>query len=109
MKILRPARWCALKSQFSFRRLPVLLSFLLFLIAGASANGQTPDKGQTAPDFTLSTLTGTAVQLSTEAGKGTTVLVILRGYPGYQCPFCQKQAHDFIAHASEFAKKKTSV
>jgi peroxiredoxin len=72
-------------------------------------NAQNPAKGQTAPDFTLSTISGIPVQLSAETSKGTTVLVILRGYPGYQCPFCQKQAHDFIAHAPEFAKKKTAV
>jgi len=74
-----------------------------------NANAQTPAKGETAPDLTLSTLDGVKVQLFGETSKGTTVLVILRGYPGYQCPFCQKQAHDFIAHASEFAKVKTTV
>ena len=84
--------------------------FLLFIATvGGSANAQTPAKGQPAPDFTLSTINGTTVQLSAETSKGITVLVILRGYPGYQCPFCQKQAHDFIAHAPEFAKKKTTV
>jgi peroxiredoxin Q/BCP len=85
-------------------------ALLLFAVTtGSPATAQTPGKAQTAPDFTLSTINGTPVQLSAETNKGTTVLVILRGYPGYQCPFCQKQAHDFIAHASEFAKKKTTV
>jgi thioredoxin-dependent peroxiredoxin len=85
--------------------------FLLLAFLSLPANAQTapPAKGQIAPDFTLSTLSGTHVRLSDRANKGTTVLVILRGYPGYQCPFCQKQAHDFIAHASEFAKKQTNV
>src|SRR5262245_21197176 len=97
------------KSQFRFGRGSVSLFLLLLAAACAPAKAQTPTKGQPAPDFTLSTITGTPVQLSAETSKGTTVLVILRGYPGYQCPFCQKQAHDFIAHASDFAKKKASV
>ena len=97
------------KSQFHFRRGSVSLFLLLLAAACAPAKAQTPTKGEPAPDFTLSTIDGTPVQLSAATSRGTTVLVILRGYPGYQCPFCQKQAHDFIAHASDFAKKKASV
>ena len=96
------------KPQFRFGSGSVSLFLLLLAAACAPANAQTPTKGRPATDFTLSTITGTP-QLSAETSKGTTVLVILRGYPGYQCPFCQKQAHDFIAHASDFAKKKASV
>jgi hypothetical protein len=97
------------KPQLHFRRFSFLFCALLFVLSCRDANAQTPAKGETAPDFTLSTLDGVKVQLSGETSKGTTVFVILRGYPGYQCPFCQKQAHDFIAHASEFAKAKTTV
>jgi peroxiredoxin len=97
-----------LRSLFSFNH-ALVFSLVVVLASLTNAQTQTPAKGQTAPDFTLSTLSGTPVRLSNQASKGTTVLVILRGYPGYQCPFCQKQAHDFIAHASDFAKKKASV
>jgi peroxiredoxin len=37
------------------------------------------------------------------------VLVVLRGFPGYQCPYCQKQVQDFVAHAADFAAKKATV
>jgi peroxiredoxin len=37
------------------------------------------------------------------------VLVVLRGYPGYQCPYCVKQVHDFVDHASDFAARNTRV
>lgn len=37
------------------------------------------------------------------------VLVVLRGFPGYQCPYCVRQVHDFIDHASDFAAKNTRV
>jgi thioredoxin-dependent peroxiredoxin len=79
------------------------------LILGASAFAQTPAVGAKAPDFTLSTPTGKAVTLSTEQGGHGLVLVILRGFPGYQCPYCVKQVHDFAEHASDFKAKNTSV
>ena len=90
--------------------LTFLVSYIfLSMVFSTSAQGQTPAVGQIAPDFTLQTTKGQAVNLSTQTGKGTTVLIFLRGYPGYQCPFCQKQAHDFITHAADFATKKANV
>ena len=76
---------------------------------GASAPAQTPALGTKAPDFTLPTPTGKSVTLSTEQGGRGLVLVILRGFPGYQCPYCVKQVHDFAAHASDFKAKNTRV
>ena len=98
----------------SVKIVPLGLTFLvsyifLSMVFSTSAQGQTPAAGQIAPDFTLQTTTGQAVSLSNQTGKGTTVLIFLRGYPGYQCPFCQKQAHDFITHAADFAAKKANV
>src|SRR5271168_3393652 len=79
------------------------------LFLGGSAFAQTPTVGAKAPDFTLSTPTGKAVTLSTEEREHGLVLVILRGFPGYQCPYCVKQVHDFAEHASDFAAKNTKV
>lgn len=47
--------------------------------------------------------------MSHSLGNGPLVLVVLRGYPGYQCPFCQRQVHDFIAHAGDFAAMHARV
>jgi len=79
------------------------------LILGVSAFAQTPAVGAKAPDFILSTPTGKTVALSTEQGGHGLVLVILRGFPGYQCPYCVKQVHDFADHASDFKAKNTRV
>jgi peroxiredoxin len=79
------------------------------LILGASAFAQTPAVGAKVPDFTLATPAGKAVTLSTEREGHGLVLVILRGFPGYQCPYCVKQVHDFVEHASEFKAKNTRV
>jgi peroxiredoxin len=79
------------------------------LFFAVTAIGQTPAVGAKAPDFTLSTPTGKSVTLSTDEGGHSLVLVILRGFPGYQCPYCVKQVHDFADHASDFKAKNTRV
>lgn len=86
------------------------LVILACVVAGVGTTAaQTPAVGEKAPDFTLQTPTGSAVTLAKESAKGTTVLVLLRGFPGYQCPYCQKQVHDFVEHSANFAVKKTNI
>jgi peroxiredoxin len=70
---------------------------------------QVPAMGAQAPNFTLLTPTGHPVSLANETEKGTTVLVVLRGFPGYQCPYCVRQVHDFVDHAPDFAAKHVDV
>ncbi len=87
-------------------RAAVIVSAALF---GTALIAQTPAVGAKAPDFTLSTPTGKSVQMSKEIQGHGLVLVVLRGFPGYQCPFCVKQVHDFIDHAADFQAKNTRV
>ncbi|MGC2659013.1 MAG: peroxiredoxin family protein [Bryobacteraceae bacterium] len=68
-----------------------------------------PMIGEKAPDFTLSTPQGKKVELSQVVAKGPVVLVVLRGYPGYQCPYCNRQVQDFIKNAQAFADAGTQV
>ena len=68
-----------------------------------------PATGAQAPNFTLLTPTGHSISLSSVTEQGTTVLVMLRGFPGYQCPYCVRQVHDFVEHAPDFAAKHVSV
>ena len=86
-----------------------ILAAACALLLGASSFGQTPAVGAKVPDFTLSTPTGKSVALSTEQKGHALVLVILRGFPGYQCPYCVKQVHDFVDHASDFKAKNARV
>ncbi len=91
------------------RKMVAVLVALCALLAGMAAFGETPAVGAKAPDFTLSTPTGkTVTMLGEQRGHGL-VLVVLRGFPGYQCPYCVKQVHDFVDHASGFAAKGTRV
>jgi peroxiredoxin len=87
----------------------VILILLSTLFFGALAFAETPGVGAQAPDFTLSTPTGKTVRMSKEQHGHELVLVVLRGFPGYQCPYCVRQVHDFIDHASDFAAKNTRV
>lgn len=78
-----------------------LASALLF--GSVLMTAQTPEVGQKAPEFSLSTPDGKPFRLSQFTKEGTVVLIVLRGHPGYQCPYCVKQAHDFIENANKFA------
>jgi peroxiredoxin len=64
--------------------------------------GQTPTVGQKAPDFALMSLDGVQVRLSEEIARGPVTLVVLRGFPTYQCPFCTRQFADYLAHGDDF-------
>ena len=77
--------------------------------AGLPGQAQIPEIGAKAPNFTLMTPEGAKLSLDGVRGKGTLVLVMLRGYPGYQCPYCVKQVHDFVENADKFASAKAGV
>jgi thioredoxin-dependent peroxiredoxin len=74
-----------------------------------SSDSHRPVRGEIAPDFVLEKLSGDKVTLSDLSESGPVVVVVLRGYPGYQCPLCTRQVGEFIAAAKEFEKARTSV
>ncbi len=75
----------------------------------AAGSAATPRVGETAPDFALRTLDGQLVALRGLTASGPVVLVVLRGWPEYQCPICTKQVQDYIAHAADFAARGAQV
>lgn len=68
-----------------------------------------PQVGETAPDFALDSLRGKTVRLSERLKQGPVVLVVLRGFPGYQCPFCTAQFALLRGSAQQFADAKAHV
>ena len=84
----------------------VLLTCLLSRVLNAT---EIPKAGDKAPDFALKTLDDQTVRLSELSAKSKVVLVVLRGWPGYQCPICDRQVQEFIKSASEFAEAKARV
>ncbi len=83
---------------------------VLSLTFTARVVAATPPKvGEPAPDFTLKTLQDQDVKLSALTAKSKVVLVVLRGWPGYQCPLCTRQVRDFTGAAADFAKAGARV
>lgn len=85
------------------------LSLATFLISVDVRGAEPPKVGDKAPNFSLKTLDEQTVHLDELTSKRTVVLVVLRGWPGYQCPICDRQVHDYIAAATEFAATKARV
>jgi peroxiredoxin len=82
---------------------------IVLLAFTTSAFAAPPKVGDKAPDFTLKTLEDQDVKLSELTAKEKVVLVVLRGWPGYQCPLCTKQVRDFTDSAAEFTRSKARV
>jgi peroxiredoxin len=87
-----------------------LTVFLLgAVLTHAQTNSTLPKVGNKAPDFALKSLDDQTVRLSDLTAKDKVVLVVLRGWPGYQCPICDGQVHDFIASQAGFAEAKARL
>lgn len=89
-----------------------LLTAALALLAGVALSlkaAEIPKVGDKAPDFSLKTLDDKSIRMSEMTAKSPVVLVVLRGWPGYQCPICDRQVQEYIAVASEFATAKVQL
>lgn len=81
-------------------------------VGGAShapAQEMPPAVGAAAPDFTLEAVGGGEVSLKGQLDQGPVVLVVLRGYPGYQCPLCTRQVAELRAVAARLAEAGARV
>jgi peroxiredoxin len=78
-----------------------ILLVIAFQAAGRAANlkeesDAPPAVGDEAEDFELSALDESKVKLSSLTEEGPVVLIVLRGYPGYQCPICSQQVASLL-------------
>lgn len=94
----RTARMCQREDPVRKR----FVAALLFL-AGFAAEAAPPGVGDRAPEFALQSLRGGTVRLSQVTARGPVVLLVLRGFPGYQCPICNRQVYEFLREAKAFA------
>jgi peroxiredoxin len=95
------------ETQISESAKRILTTMLILCVAGllpASA-ATPPKKGDPAPNFTLKTLDDKSVELHELTAKSRVVLVVLRGWPGYQCPVCERQVQDLMRHASQLKER----
>lgn len=82
---------------------------VLLLILLATTLAAQPATGDIAPDFDLESLGGPRVRLSARTASHPVVLVVLRGYPGYQCPICSRQVREFVNEAAGFVAAAAGV
>ena len=68
-----------------------------------------PKVGEEAPDFELADTDGKTVSLKKLAAEKPVVLLVLRGWPGYQCPLCSRQVGEFLAKKAELDKHGAAV
>ena len=94
------SNFCPAASQLSPWK--KILSLALLCI-GFTLSAAPKIVGETAKDFELIPLTGAPLRLSSLTAKGPVMLLVLRGFPGYQCPLCNRQVKRFVSHANEFA------
>lgn len=96
----------------SLASLPVLLMMCVptSVVAGEAEPRTKPlEVGDKADDFTLQTLGDEEFTLYEHLEDGPVVLLVLRGYPGYQCPVCSRQVGDYLTHAEQFADLNAQV
>lgn len=87
----------------------LIAALALVMPGGLEAAEKPPVAGAEARDFELAALGGEKVKLSKLAADGPVVLVVLRGYPGYQCPLCTRQFGEFLVKADAFRKAGSKV
>lgn len=96
------------------------LTLTLTLIAGVTLQTSSfaaepamasPAVGAAAIDFDLPIVGATdeTIRLSDEYAKGPVVVVVLRGYPGYQCPLCSRQVGAMVNRAKTIAANASRV
>ncbi|MBV5312584.1 MAG: peroxiredoxin family protein [Prolixibacteraceae bacterium] len=88
------------------------LIFFAALIISSASFGQniwTPSLGESAKNFSLKTVDGEKLSLNELLKSKPVVLVVLRGWPGYQCPICTKEVGTLISSATEFEKHHVSI
>jgi peroxiredoxin Q/BCP len=93
-----------MNSQSSRHAKFLALAAVLILSTNSRADDapKPPKVGDTIKDYKFDSKTDHEVSLSAFAQTGPLVLVVLRGYPGYQCPACTAQVAELRKHASEF-------
>ncbi len=82
----------------------ILILLILLSFQGFTQNFTKLAVGEKAKDFELKTIQGDEVHLNDILKSNAVVLVVLRGWPGYQCPACTRQVGGLLADAQKFSE-----
>lgn len=96
------------------RRIICALVIAMVCVIAGGLQAAAPDKavkvGDKAPNFDLPIVgTNDYIELKEEYADGPVAVVVLRGYPGYQCPFCSQQVGALINRARTLKKFASRV
>lgn len=83
------------------RRTVLLTAVMICGLPALFAEDGPPKVGAEAPDFELKSVKGAKVRLSEVASKSRVVLIVLRGFPGYQCPICSQQVGQYLKQSEK--------
>jgi peroxiredoxin len=90
----------ACRNLYLFATLSVVAVFAA--TTRADETPKPPKIGDTIKEYKFQSEDKQEVSLAVLAKKGPVALVILRGFPGYQCPACTAQVAELRKHAAEF-------
>ena len=68
-----------------------------------------PKVGERAPEMELKSASGEVVSLEQLTKNNNVVLLVLRGWPGYQCPICSRQVGQFLGKQTELSQAGADV
>src|SRR3569623_2010816 len=95
-----------MQQKINIHKLTQFITVAAFCAGVMAASAAEPPKvGDPAPVINLNTLQGSEVSLKGLPKEHPIVLILLRGWPGYQCPVWTAQVHDFVSHATELQGK----
>lgn len=81
----------------------------LSLLSLSATAAEPPGVGDAAVDFELTSVGGKTLKLSEVIQEGPVVLLVMRGFPGYQCPLCKRQASAYAKEAKAFRDAAATV
>ena len=85
----------------------ILLAFIFVpAFSQPHANVKTGDK---IIDFNVRLIDGSEITLNEFYDESPLVLIVLRGWPEYQCPVCSRQVGEFVAETDQFKKYGAKV
>ena len=85
----------------------ILLAFIFVpAFSQPHANVKTGDK---IIDFNVRLIDGSEITLNEFYDESPLVLIVLRGWPEYQCPVCSRQVGEFVAEADQFKEYGAKV
>lgn len=96
--------------MYYFRIILVSIVFTFISINSLHAENLSigPEEGSIIGEITGTTINGAEFKLSKYIEKGSVVIVMLRGFPGKQCPVCSTQVAGYIAKAEEFQQQRNT-